>query len=176
MNKITRRIWFKRVVGGLIFMTFCYFLVINLLAGMFSYSYMPMAIRQMAYRVFLHLYPFNSTLLIYPFDQKNIFSQENIFIGVSYLFIILGGMLVVSGNKEASLLYKVVERIKEKNLEKELSGESISGYASTNINIIENYISENKSPAYKAIVSGLFVSVVGAILVKCIFFFIGKIN
>ena len=85
-------------------------------------------------------------------------------------------MFIVSANKEASLLYKVVERIKEKNLEKGLSEEittgSISINANTNINIIENYISENKSPIYKTILSGLFVSVVGAILVKIIFIFI----
>ena len=168
MNKIEKKIWSKRIIGSIIFTISAYLLVINLILSLGGNYDAPLPVRKMAYDVFLYIYPFKSKILVHPYNYDEMFSWDNIFIGTSYAFVVVGMAIIRSGNKNAVLLRRILSKIRENRLEKELSGVDID---SPNINIIENYIAQEKSSTLKDILIGLLVGVVIPILLNLIFYY-----
>ena len=172
MNKIEKKIWSKRIIGSIVFAISAYLLAINFIVSLVGDSNLFLPIRKMAYNVFVYIYPFKNNILIHPFNCYEILSRDNIFVGVSYVFIVIGIFIINSGNEDASLFRKVMSKIREDRLEKELSGVDIDSPSMANINIIENYIAQEKSSTLKSILISLFVGVTSPILLKVIFYYL----
>lgn len=171
IGRIKKEIWTKRCFGLLILVASLYVILLNLIVSLyFDFYHNGIFLREPFLRLLSSIlnYTYSPTLkfLIHPVNFHNPLSEENIFVGVSYIFFIVGVIIFSSGNFRAKSLRSAELKVKQRKLERALDTGADS--EKVVVNVIENYIKQDKEPWMKQIIIGIIIAVIPPIILTAL--------
>lgn len=171
LGKIKKEIWIKRCFGLLVLAASLYIIVLNLVVSLyFDFYHNDILLRESLLRLLAnilnYIYSPGLDFLIHPVNFHNPLSKENIYVGSIYILLVIGGMIFSSGNFRANSLRSAKLKVQQKQLERALD-EDISNERVV-VNVIENYVRQDKEPWAKQIIIGIIVTIIPAIILAAL--------